>query len=383
MTYAPTNPVDVPPYQLQPLFSAYLPSGMRYISVLVINFLTFYLEIESGEVKIRCAQALGSEIYVGCSNGELIRFALQADDPNNLESYSILSRQTVPNQKPVDEIVLIPCLGRAFILSEYSLIAHSHLDRILHFYTFPSLDPVSPNIVKPIRHVVTFAVDYRDLQRPPIMTSNSSSGLEPVNFCVVKRTAIVMYVMRERLNFTKEIPLPQGATLARRIGSLLCIADKEVYNIVDLDQASLVPVIPISQAPDPDVSIKPSITIVGENEFLILSWTGAGTIGLFITGEGDPVRGTLEWPSHPQALCLDYPYITSLLPNGNIEIHSIETQTIVQVISPDLTQGTQSGSHLNLVSSLSGYLVPSTQRSEKMRTTRVPLLRTGNSTPPT
>jgi hypothetical protein len=24
----------------------------------------------------------GSEIYVGCSNGELIRFALQADDPN-------------------------------------------------------------------------------------------------------------------------------------------------------------------------------------------------------------------------------------------------------------------------------------------------------------
>lgn len=26
----------------------------------------------------------GSEIYVGCSNGELLRFALQADDPNKV-----------------------------------------------------------------------------------------------------------------------------------------------------------------------------------------------------------------------------------------------------------------------------------------------------------
>jgi hypothetical protein len=27
---------------------------------------------------------LGSEIYVGCSNGELLRFALQADDPTKV-----------------------------------------------------------------------------------------------------------------------------------------------------------------------------------------------------------------------------------------------------------------------------------------------------------
>jgi hypothetical protein len=81
--------------------------------------------------------AVGSEIYVGCSNGELIRFALQADDPNKvsgfleyqaphsrisqLESYRVLSRQTVPNDKPVDEIVLIPSLSRAFILSGISV----------------------------------------------------------------------------------------------------------------------------------------------------------------------------------------------------------------------------------------------------------------------
>ena len=73
--------------------------------------------------------------------------------------------------------------------------------------------------------------------------------------------------------------------------------------MVDLAAASLFQLLPISQAPDPTVVVKPSITVISENEFLILSWTGASTLGVFITGDGDPVRGTLEWPSHPQAVC--------------------------------------------------------------------------------
>jgi hypothetical protein len=43
--------------------------------------------------------------------------------------------------------------------------------------------------------------------------------------------------------------------------------------------------------------------VISENEFLILSWTGTSTLGLFITADGDPVRGTLEWSSHPEAIC--------------------------------------------------------------------------------
>lgn len=30
---------------------------------------------------------LGSEIYVGCSNGQLVRYALQADDPNSVRQH--------------------------------------------------------------------------------------------------------------------------------------------------------------------------------------------------------------------------------------------------------------------------------------------------------
>ena len=80
--------------------------------------------------------------------------------------------------------------------------------------------------------------------------------------------------------------------------------------MIDLVQASMVPRLPISQAADTTVAVKPLITVITENEFLLLSWTGASTIGVFITGDGDPVRGTLEWPSHPEAIC---EYLCSLL----------------------------------------------------------------------
>ncbi len=65
----------------------------------------------------------------------------------------------------------------------------------------------------------------------------------------------------------------------------------------------MIPLLPISQALDTTIVVKPSITAITESEFLILSWTGASTLGVFITGDGDPVRGTLEWPSHPEAIC--------------------------------------------------------------------------------
>ena len=162
--------------------------------------------------------------------------------------------------------------------------------------------------------------------------------------------------------------------------------------------------------------VKPSITVIGPNEFLILSWTGTSTLGVFISADGDPVRGTLQWPSHPRSICqfrvvrfraysltcllgLDYPYVVSLLPNNTIEIHSVETQDIVQVIgapaspasppksvrkntthsrsSSTVTSGDlDSSERVNLVASIGGHLIPSTQRLDKLRTVPVRLLRT-------
>lgn len=60
--------------------------------------------------------------------------------------------------------------------------------------------------------------------------------------------------------------------------------------------------------------------------------------------------------------------MTTLLPNGTIEIHSIETQTIVQVVpGPPDGPSPLAGDRKALISCLNGFFIPSTQRSEKLR----------------
>jgi len=224
--------------------------------------------------------------------------------------------------------------------------------------------------IKPIRGVVTFAVDEQHIRRPPAQNPDLLMA-QPVEFCVIKRSGISLWALRERLMFQKEIPLPSGATYAKRTGRYLCFADKENYNIVDLHAASSLPLLPLSQVGDPSIKIKPSITVISENEFLMLSWTGAGTLGLFITGDGDPVRGTLEWTTYPETVCLNYPHIVALFPDGTIETHSVETQLLEQTIATT----SDLANRKKLVWSAGGFSVPSAERKTKLSRTSVPLLR--------
>ncbi|KAL0569017.1 hypothetical protein V5O48_012952 [Marasmius crinis-equi] len=271
------NVPEVPPFQLQQLIS---------------DALSTIPQSTLQGVEVRCAQAHGTEIYLGCSNGELMRFALQADDPSKLESYQLLSHNQI------------------------------------HFYTLPSLDVVAYNVIKPIRHVVTFAVDHQHLMRPAPPPSGPITRVEAVEFSVIKRNSIQLYSLREKLLFLKAYP---------------------------------------------PIDVEPFITVTGPGEFLLISWTGATALGIFINGNGEPVRGTLEWPAHPKSVCFDFPYITTLLPNNTIEIHNAETQAIVQVVSAPVEDSP--GERNTLAASVAGYLVPSTQRSAKMRPVAVSLFR--------
>ena len=128
----------------------------------------------------------------------------------------------------------------------------------------------------------------------------------PVEFTVVKRQSLAMFSIRDnRLTYQKDIPLPSGASFAKRSGSTLCIADRENYCVVDLEKAVSIPLIPISQAMDPTpIPIAPHILVCPHNEYLVLSWTGTGTIGVFITDDGMPTRGTLQFDSHPDSICM-------------------------------------------------------------------------------
>lgn len=104
----------------------------------------------------------------------------------------------------------------------------------------------------------------------------------------------------------------------------------------------------------PDPRQRPAIACVGANEFLIASHTGNTTLGVFVTESGDPCRGTLEWASNVRSLgqstishesvkvfayhhflrtVVDGQYTVALLYNNTIEVHSIHTQEITQVVT--------------------------------------------------
>lgn len=44
------------------------------------------------------------------------------------------------------------------------------------------------------------------------------------------------------------------------------------------------------------------------SEFMLAIWTGNGALGFFMTGLGDPTRGTLDYPQHPLSICMHLTY---------------------------------------------------------------------------
>jgi len=333
---------DIPPYEL---------------TELVPDFLKVYCE--ASECQIVCSQALGSEIYVGCSNGQLLRFGLQAGSPNQVETHSILGTQALPTPKPIEEIILVPCVARILALS----------DGQLHFFTLPELNILA---IPPIRNVQAVTVDQQALSRPflhaPIHT------VEAVDFCVIKKTGLGLFSLREKLVFHKDFPLPNCRPGARRTGPLLCVADKDNFNLLDLKRGSLLPVMPLSHAGG--IPAKPLITVIGSDEFLILSNLDDRGLAVFISGSGDPVRGTFEYSKYPVAVSYDDPYLVALMPDQSLEIRDIETQSVKQVVpAPQSSSERPNGPRRGLAWNPQSHLVPSTQLNDVLQLVPVPLIR--------
>ncbi|KAF8269502.1 hypothetical protein EI94DRAFT_1799181 [Lactarius quietus] len=119
MASAPSAPVEIPPYQVQPLISNVLHG----------------LDASDAVFTVETDIFSGSEIYAGCSNGDLLRLALQMNGPSEPTisvsplhtvlmttaqpgSYALAFRKTLPTRKSVEEIVLTPGISRAFVFSD-------------------------------------------------------------------------------------------------------------------------------------------------------------------------------------------------------------------------------------------------------------------------
>ena len=95
------------------------------------------------------------------------------------------------------------------------------------------------------------------------------------------------------------------------MGRYLCAADTENYDMIDLVASTSIPLLPFNQVPSPESTnniIRPLVVVISEEEFLLISSMGASAMGVFITGNGDPVRGTLEWRSYPRSICTSFTF---------------------------------------------------------------------------
>lgn len=133
-----------------------------------------------------------------------------------------------------------------------------------------------------------------------------------------------------------------GAITLTRHGKILCLADNQIYKIINLQQSSVTNLIPIPQVASSPPSLLgsgthpcPLVAVVKQDEFLMVSGTSDSQIGIFVNGNGDAIRGTLEWSSFPKALCVEFPYVAALLRNNSIEIHNILDQKLLQNIPLD------------------------------------------------
>ncbi|KAG8884781.1 hypothetical protein FRB97_003302 [Tulasnella sp. 331] len=321
---------------------------------------------------IRCAQAYSEQllstiyavgyantladkdIYVGCSDGTLIRYSVRDDDSGSGDPYAVASQQSVPGNKSIDKITLVPSHARALVLS----------GGIVHFYSLPAFDPLPPSLISPIRGVVEFALDELAVQ-----ATGAGAGGPPVRLCIIRRRNISVYALRDRLTQVKDIPLPAGATLAKLSGPHLCIADRKSYWIINVDAAEALDLMDWSHVPlEENSPIRPILVVTEQSEFMLVVWTGNGSLGFFMSGTGDPVRGTMEYPQHPISICVDHPYIAALLPNDTIEIHSLATLSIVAVLPCPTFHASQ------LSRNLAGYLIPSARGNQALQPITVPLL---------
>lgn len=126
---------------------------------------------------------------------------------------------------------------------------------------------------------------------------------------------------------------------------MLCLADSQIYKLINLKQSSVTLLIPTPQVPvtSPNMLIgsgtqlvpRPLVAVVKKDEFLVVSGNADSQIGIFVNANGDAIRGTLQWSSYPKALCVEFPYVTALLRNNTIEIHNILDQTLLQTIPLD------------------------------------------------
>ncbi|KAI5454223.1 hypothetical protein NCC49_004285 [Naganishia albida] len=292
-----------------------------------------------GKVSISCAVGYSNNLYIGSSDGQILWYTIDSgsrhvsSNAQGIEhktgAFNLRNKHTLSPRRPIEKILLAPKVGKAIILS----------DQTLTFLALPTLETLVTNPIPPLRNISYVTIDDQEIAWKPeeeelaqaqaqvgSVAGVGVKGLD-IGMCVVRRKAIGLYRLGAKLVFLRDVPVPETPTQAVRSNATLCISDPSKYCIVDLLGPHLLEVLPISQAsPDAPADVNPAIAVLpSEPEFLFASFTGeeSGSMGVFVNREGDPVRGTMSWDSHPRCIVIEGDAVIALCRDNTLRIHSI------------------------------------------------------------
>ncbi|KAI9340831.1 CNH domain-containing protein [Obelidium mucronatum] len=256
--------------------------------------------------RIECVEFYDDVLIIGTSDGQILSFKIEYDAKSgNLRCVESLKKMISTGRKPIESLIAIIAESKLLVLSEASLMFHS----------LRSLSPISSSVSQNFKALTAACADR--ILEPPF------------NFCVAKRRSLHLYYITEnQLGITKEIPLPDGATLLKKIGRTILAADTETYKLISERSGAVTPLFPYDRT-----LMKPIICPIGKSEFL-LAFTTAQMIGLgmFVNSNGDAVRGTLQWSAVPKSIVFQFPYIIALLKNNTLEVHNLFTQELISTM---------------------------------------------------
>lgn len=138
-----------------------------------------------------CAVGYGTSIYIGTSEGQIRWYTLNhhaKGTPGN-GPYVLKSGQQMPMKSAIDKILLLPRVQKVAVLS----------DNTLYILALPSLEPLAPTIVPPIRDVTDVVLDDQEIAVRPSDTEAGGKGVE-ITLSIVRRKAIALYRLGSRLS---------------------------------------------------------------------------------------------------------------------------------------------------------------------------------------
>lgn len=264
---------------------------------------------ESSKHKIACIECWEDNLYVGTQSGFVVHYLLeQGESPTGKLTCRTCKQSQICLQKdkPINKIMVVPSQKKL-------LVQFNSCVSVLHMETLQLVEDKHAVV----KGILMFCRD-----------EGVDISAQTFNITAAKKKGIYQYeffrtLIAQKGSVSLEDAEYRDVAAMSRDGNTLCLAQRKMYNIVDLERGEVTPLFPYDQ------QTHPLIKFIGPNEFLVTMSHDAETLGMFVTGSGTTVRPPVQFSARPIEAACAYPYLLTLS-SQSIAVHSLLDQRAKQ-----------------------------------------------------